>query len=116
MTPRLLLFAALLVAQVSPQCGSSGSTSGASATQNTLSDAVIAGPHGACCSALFTSVVLCVPGTSTCQTIGGILVDSGSGGLRILNSALTLSLPQRTASSGAPLVECAQFEDGFTWG
>ncbi|HZT78347.1 MAG TPA: DUF3443 domain-containing protein [Vicinamibacterales bacterium] len=116
MTPRLLLFAALLVAQVSPQCGSSGSTSGASATQNTLSVVVNAGPHGDYFNGLFTSVVVCVPGTSTCQTIGGILVDSGSEGLRILNSALTLSLPQRTASSGAPLVECAQFEDGFTWG
>src|SRR5581483_16815 len=32
------------------------------------------------------------------------------------NTALTLTLPQRTATTGAPLVECAQFEDGFTWG
>lgn len=65
----------------------------------------------------FTSVTLCAPGSTTnCQTIGGILVDTGSPGLRILSSALTISLPQQTASNGSPIVECLPFVDGITWG
>jgi hypothetical protein len=65
----------------------------------------------------FTSVTVCAPGSTTnCQTIDGILVDTGSFGLRILSSALSASLPQQTNSSGSPIVECAAFEDGITWG
>lgn len=115
MTPRLFLFATLLVAQVTPQCGSS-SSSGSSTPNNTLSIVVNSGPNGDYINGLFTSVVVCAPGSSNCQTIGGILVDTGSVGLRVLGTALTVSLPQRTATNGAPLVECAQFIDGFTWG
>ena len=68
-------------------------------------------PNGA-----FTSVTICTPGTSTCQTIDGILVDTGSSGLRILASAITLSLPQLTLS-GAAVNDCIAFIDGsFLWG
>jgi Protein of unknown function (DUF3443) len=69
-------------------------------------------PNGA-----FTSVTICVPGSTTqCQTIGGILVDTGSYGLRIEASALTLSLPQQVDSGNNPIVECGEFDSGFTWG
>jgi Protein of unknown function (DUF3443) len=69
-------------------------------------------PNGA-----FTSVTICVPGSTTqCQTIDGILVDTGSYGLRIEYSALSLSLPQQTDSSGNAIVECGEFGSGFTWG
>jgi hypothetical protein len=65
----------------------------------------------------FTSVTVCAPGSTTnCQTVGGILVDTGSSGLRILSSVLTISLPQQTGANGAPIVECLPFVDGFTWG
>jgi|HubBroStandDraft_6_1064221.scaffolds.fasta_scaffold44815_2 hypothetical protein len=65
----------------------------------------------------FTSVTVCVPGSTTnCQTISGILVDTGSSGLRVLSSALTISLPQQTASDGSPIVECLPFISGITWG
>ena len=65
----------------------------------------------------FTSVTICVPGSTTeCQTIDGILVDTGSTGFRVLASALTLSLPQQMDGSGNAIVECAQFVDGQTWG
>ena len=65
----------------------------------------------------FTSVTVCAPGSSTnCQTIGGILVDTGSSGLRILSSALSVSLPAQTNSSSQPMAECAAFADGVTWG
>jgi hypothetical protein len=64
----------------------------------------------------FTSVTLCAPGSTTsCQTVSGILVDTGSSGLRVLSSALTISLTQQTAG-GSPIVECLPFVDGVTWG
>src|ERR1700730_14784879 len=64
----------------------------------------------------FTSVTVCTPGTSTCQTIDGILVDTGSSGLRILSSALTIALTQQHAPDGNPVVECLPFLDAYTWG
>ena len=78
------------------------------------------GPANNYANGVFTSVIVCVPSTSNCQTISGILVDTGSYGLRLLSSAgggaLTLSLPQQTAAGGNPVGECAPFVDGFTWG
>ncbi|WP_370469624.1 DUF3443 domain-containing protein [Caballeronia sp. SBC2] len=67
---------------------------------------------------LQTSVTICVPGTSTCQTINNIQVDTGSQGLRILASALapTLTLPSVTASTGATVASCTVFGSGYTWG
>jgi hypothetical protein len=77
---------------------------------------VNAGPPGAnYANGAFTSVTVCVPGTSTCQTIDGVLVDTGSSGLRLLASALTISLPQQT-SAGNPVYECLPFVIGYTWG
>lgn len=80
---------------------------------------VNAGPANDYANGVFTSVIVCVPSSSTCQTIGGILVDTGSFGLRLLSSAgggaLTLSLPQQEAS-GNPVGECAPFVSGYTWG
>jgi Protein of unknown function (DUF3443) len=74
------------------------------------------GPTGNYDDAAFTSVTVCVPGTSTCQTISGVLVDTGSSGLRILSSVLTIALPQQNASDGNPVVECFPFVSGYTWG
>jgi hypothetical protein len=65
----------------------------------------------------FTSVTICVPGSTTqCQTISGVLVDTGSSGLRILSSALTISLPQQQDSSGNSIGECNEFIESETWG
>src|SRR6266446_6343742 len=36
-------------------------------------------------NALYTTVEICVPGTSTCQSIDHVLVDTGSSGLRIVS-------------------------------
>ncbi len=64
----------------------------------------------------FASVVVCVPGSSTCQTVDNVMIDTGSEGLRILSSVLTLPLPQETIG-GNPVVECVQYADGsFNWG
>lgn len=77
---------------------------------------VNAGPQNDYVNGAFTSVVVCVPGTSNCQTIGGILVDTGSFGLRIVSSQLSVTLPQQTATDGNPVAECAEFVDSYTWG
>ena len=57
-----------------------------------------------------TSITLCAPGTSNCQTITDILVDTGSVGLRIFSSVITVELtPVIDAASNKPLAQCAQF-------
>lgn len=65
---------------------------------------------------LFTSVTVCVPGTSNCQTIDNVLVDTGSYGLRLVASEVNLPLPAEKAPSGGPLGECADYVSSFSWG
>lgn len=64
----------------------------------------------------YTTVTVCAPGTNTCQSIDHVLVDTGSYGLRLISSALTISLPQENDSSGNQLAECLVFLDGYVWG
>jgi hypothetical protein len=119
MSPKFLLLVALSATPVlTPECGGSAPATNvvAAPSQNVQSIVVNPGPANGYANGAFTSVTICVPGSlSNCQTIGGVLVDTGSTGLRILSSALTLPLPQQT-SNGNPVVECNQFLDGFTWG
>jgi len=63
------------------------------------------------------SIKICNPGTSTCQMIDDILLDTGSFGLRIFKQALSIvSLTQEINGSGS-VAECAQFADGSSeWG
>jgi len=116
---RLLLPTFILAAAITPQCGSSSTTTPGSTTssvQNFQAISVNAGPANNYFNGAFTTVTVCVPGQSSCQTIDGVLVDTGSSGLRVLASALTLALPQQADTTGAPVVECLAFLDGFTWG
>jgi hypothetical protein len=85
--------------------------------QNVLPISVHPGPANTV-NLAFASVTVCAPGSSTlCQTIDGVMIDTGSVGLRILAPALAaISLPQHTDAGGNPVVQCAQFADGFTWG
>jgi hypothetical protein len=89
-------------------------------TNNTASVIIDEGPDpstSASVNTMFTSVTVCVPGSTTsCQTIDHIQVDTGSYGLRLLASVLTLTLPVETLASGGSLAECTQFVDGFSWG
>jgi hypothetical protein len=67
----------------------------------------------------FVSVTVCRPGTSTCQTIDHLLVDTGSYGLRIIAPGVldpALALPAVSGPGGNPVGECAQFVSGFLWG
>lgn len=100
--------------------GSSGSQSQNNGNSNSASNvqpiSVNGGPASNYVDGAFTSVTVCVPGSSSnCQTISGVLVDTGSFGLRLL-SGLSISLPPQTDSSGNPIAECTPFADGETWG
>jgi len=64
----------------------------------------------------YISVTVCLPGTTTCQTIDHVTVDTGSVGLRLMSSVVTISLPALTDASSHPLAECLQFASGSTWG
>jgi hypothetical protein len=75
-----------------------------------------AGPANVAPAQAFASITVCAPGTTNCQTIDGVEIDTGSTGLRILASVLTLALPEQTDSSGNAIAECQMFSDSFTWG
>jgi hypothetical protein len=118
------LGAALCLAAIS--CGGGGGGGGFSGTSppppsgnNVASVVVDQGPANltnASVNALFTSVTVCVPGSTTsCQTIDHIQVDTGSYGLRLLAPVLTITLPVEMLN-GNSLVECTQFADGYSWG
>jgi hypothetical protein len=61
------------------------------------------------------SITVCQPGTSNCQTINGVLIDTDSIGLRIFSSVLAVPLQQQEVN-GAPIGECEVFVAGPTWG
>jgi len=90
---------------------------------NVVPITIDAGPTGAMFSSYnvpFISIQLCAPGTSTCQTIDHVAVDTGSVGLRVLSSvlspALAAALPALHDGHGDPLAECYTFADGYVWG
>jgi len=75
------------------------------------------GPTGLATTAVntaFVSVNVCEPGTTTCQVIDHIEVDTGSVGLRIISSVIT-GLSLQPPASG-PNAECLAFADGDSWG
>lgn len=100
-------------------CGGSSSktttNSIAPSASNVAPISVTPGPTGNYANGAFASVTICAPSSSTCQTVSNVLVDTGSSGLRILSSALTISLPQQTSGSD-PVAECLPFISGYTWG
>jgi hypothetical protein len=78
-------------------------------------------PNTAYYNGVFTSVKVCLQGTITCQTIPDILVETGSVGLRVLNSQLTTvpasELGTIKDSLGNQVQECVQFGDtSYAWG
>jgi hypothetical protein len=115
-TARLIIALAFAASLFACGGGSGKSSGGAPSANNTQAVIVNAGPAGIYANGLFTNVTVCAPGTSTCKNISGILVDTGSYGLRVLASALTVGLSQQKDASGNSVGECAQFADGITWG
>jgi hypothetical protein len=94
------------------------------APENVIPLAVDAGPVAGSPSINvgYVSVTVCTPGTSgstaACQTIDHVTLDTGSYGLRLLNSQLSanLNLPAATNVSGHAVGECVAFVIGATWG
>ena len=85
-------------------------------TDNVVAITVEAGP-GNNINIPYVVVTVCIPGSSSCQTIDRVLVDTGSTGLRLLASAVTgLKLPAQTTSTSNTVVECGQFINFVTWG
>jgi hypothetical protein len=105
-------------------CGGSGGSSvvinpSGPSGNNVASVEVDLGPTNNYVNGLFTSVEVCVPGsTSNCITVPNVLVDTGSSGLRLLSDAVPgLALPSVNDTSGNPLQECVQFVDlSYVWG
>jgi hypothetical protein len=115
---RLMVVIACAAVLFTVACGGTSHSNGGGGNpgSNVQAISVNLGPSGNYANGAFTSVTVCAPGTSTCQTIGGVLVDTGSSGLRILSSVLTTTLPQQKAADGNPIVECLPFVSGYTWG
>jgi len=112
----LLLLAAALLSACGGGGGSSGNGGGNPSTDNVQSIQVAADANRSFVNLVTTSVTICVPGTGNCQTIPNVHVDTGSTGLRLLASAVRLSLPTVTNGSGNRLHTCTAFADGVTWG
>ncbi|MGZ3690903.1 MAG: DUF3443 family protein, partial [Pseudobdellovibrio sp.] len=66
------------------------------------------------------TVKICVPGTTQCETVSNLLVDTGSSGLRVFSSAISASLKQnlpRLVSNAKSLSDCVVYADYTTqWG
>jgi hypothetical protein len=69
---------------------------------------------------LYATLTICTPGSTTqCQDIDHVQVDTGSTGLRLAHEALTGAAtpsPVMDPRTGLPLLQCAVFADGYTWG
>ncbi len=118
-----LAMAVALLACACGGCGGGGGSSAAavnSSAPNSVPITVDGGPAAAAgiINVPYVSVKVCVPpGTADCKTIDHVLVDTGSSGLRLVQSALGgLNLPPITDTGGNALGECVQFADGSAWG
>jgi hypothetical protein len=75
-----------------------------------------ANPPSIYVNGVFVSVQICAP-SGACQTIPDVLVDTGSVGLRLLGSQVTVPLVPLMDNSGNTLYNCVQFLDNsFLWG
>jgi hypothetical protein len=105
--------------------GTSGGTTGGVPPVATDNNVMVVTVNGSLCSSSTStfypnkpcvSVMVCTPGTSNCETIDDILLDTGSSGLRIFQQALHVSFTPENSGTG-PLAECIQYADGSSdWG
>lgn len=119
---------ALILACMATAVGCSNSSKGEPprGSQNNLPQgpnvlAVTIGGGGLCTGVInqpCVSVTLCLPGTSQCQTVNDILLDTGSVGLRIFKSVLRLDLSAHVEkdAQGDEIGECIIFGTGADWG
>ena len=128
--------AAGLVITLLSACGGGGGSSNSSNSTSSSNPIVVQGNYsqtvgansmtfsikqvpGGNVNAPYVSVEVCQPGSTNCQTISNVLLDTGSTGLRIFSNNLgTLQLPNQTtlATGNSSILECASFLSGVTWG
>jgi hypothetical protein len=82
---------------------------------NALPFSVSAGPFGNADQG-FASITVCAHGTSNCNVINNVLIDTGSTGLRIFGSQLAGLGINPNTNSGSEIGECAFFGSGVTFG
>ncbi len=120
----LKAFGVMAAAAVVAACGGGGGDNGGSSsgggTSVAANQAVVTVARGVegVANIPTVSVKVCAPGTTSCQTIDNIQVDTESFGLRLASSAanqVLSALPKETVS-GSQLAECTAFADGYTWG
>jgi hypothetical protein len=77
------------------------------------------GPENNYVNGIFVTVKVCEPGTTVCDTVPNVLLDTGSVGLRVLSGAISnLTLPPALdPATNDPFYECVQYGDlSYTWG
>jgi hypothetical protein len=100
--------------------GAGGGTSSSASSGNSGANSMSVQIGGSCGvnipNSICGSVTVCTPGTSTCQTISNILIDTGSIGLRLFSSAISVALTAETNSAKQLIGECEAFGSGNAWG
>ncbi len=123
---RALRFALFASAAALSSCGGGGSGGSSSAPPPAAGNAVPlvvdGGPvvNGALTGTInqaYVTITVCVPGTTNCQQIDHVWVDTGSTGLRIIPTTITSQLPLAPpATAGQTLANCVQFISAYSWG
>ena len=118
---------AILVIPLLTACGQGGGESSKTPTLATTANSVPlvvdAGPLiiSSSFNVGYVTVSVCPPGskglTSICQTIDHVSLDTGSSGLRLLNSTIAnMNLPIAADANGHAIGECLRFVVGTIWG
>jgi len=114
----LMLTTAIFAARGATRCmaGAIAAPSPALLLPLNVLNANVWAPYGNYVNGPFTSVTLCQSDTTNCETIRGVLIDTGSSGLRIFGGLNHLKLPAVTTPNGTPIAECMPFGTLSTWG
>jgi hypothetical protein len=121
-TVSLLVTVTATSMQDTTKSGTASVTDNPTVAQNNVAPLIVdSGPTGLSeANIAYTTVTVCVPGSvppsANCQDIDHVQVDTGSSGLRLVSSVVSVSLPHNNDSSGNPLDECLIFLDGYVWG
>jgi Protein of unknown function (DUF3443) len=116
MKPRTVMMLAIVVTLLATLTMLAFADPSFAAANNVMNANVNHGVSGQGVEQAFGQIKVCAPGSTTqCQNIAGLLIDTGSFGLRIFAQALTVHLPVQTAGSDR-IAECAFFGSLTTWG
>jgi hypothetical protein len=120
-TFRLALLTSAAVILASCGSGSDSSSAPAPAPSNVAAMVVDGGPVAngtpqGTINQAYVTVTVCVPGTTNCQSIDHVWVDTGSVGLRLFASSFTSQLPAQSQNSNV-VANCIQFvSSSYMWG